>query len=502
MHIMTGEIRVTINSDSLIKILSSPSHHLHTNYSTDRKSAVVLVDADTSSISHIFAKNFVLYIQSEDVFEPQFVVAKHPSYKNDYVAHLSFFPNLNSFSTESALELLSHSSIEEMYKASLQEDLKTSRGDFIFVLDRSGSMHGQRIADLRRAMFAFLGTLPEDSYFNIISYGSSYTLLYTQSQPASSENLAYASSQVEMFESNLGGTEILDPLQAALKSGCGKPGYPKKIFLLTDGNVYNSNSILDFVKSNSHNARFCSVGIRNGVSPFLISEIGKLGRCGHEFVEDSNDLTKKAMRLMENSISHFIDDITIKLQNFEQLTGVKTIPALNSIPMIQKNERFELWLQFSLPEGAHAANPTVEISYTNSYTKLNEVHLVDIPIEEAYTTGVFHKLLAQKQIEQIESTKPYSRPLDSVSKREIVELSVKYQVLSEETAFLCVMTDAPDSPEQRLEIEPEALTKVVIPSVKSADYEFSGPPAKKQGYRQSTCILLMLVVSLLMYFGL
>ena len=54
------------------------------------------------------------------------------------------------------------------------------------------------------------------------------------------ENLELATSKVANFAANMGGTEILKPLTAALKldtpaSFVEKGGYKKMIFVLTDG---------------------------------------------------------------------------------------------------------------------------------------------------------------------------------------------------------------------------------------------------------------------------
>ena len=54
-------------------------------------------------------------------------------------------------------------------------------GEFIFLVDRSGSMRGTRISLAIESLKLFLASLPEKSLFNIYSFGSSYKAMFDQS---------------------------------------------------------------------------------------------------------------------------------------------------------------------------------------------------------------------------------------------------------------------------------------------------------------------------------
>jgi uncharacterized protein with von Willebrand factor type A (vWA) domain len=45
---------------------------------------------------------------------------------------------------------------------------------FIFIVDRSGSMSGSKMETTKQALTLFLQSLPPDSFFEIISFGSNF----------------------------------------------------------------------------------------------------------------------------------------------------------------------------------------------------------------------------------------------------------------------------------------------------------------------------------------
>jgi uncharacterized protein with von Willebrand factor type A (vWA) domain len=81
-------------------------------------------------------------------------------------------------------------------------------------LDRSGSMDGKRIQNAKKSLILFLKSLPVDSYFNIISFGSSFNFLFPDSRKNKIHSVNEAIEKIEQMEASMGGTEI----EAALKT--------------------------------------------------------------------------------------------------------------------------------------------------------------------------------------------------------------------------------------------------------------------------------------------
>ena len=126
--------------------------------------------------------------------------------------------------------------------------------EYIFLVDRSGSMEGDRIDTAKRALVMLLRALPrKGTWFNIFSFGSSCASLWKESvvydestleQAVSSlcakrafTEMALQTKHVDDMNANYGGTEIRRALQQVFDSRSMR--LPTSCFLLTDGEVGN-----------------------------------------------------------------------------------------------------------------------------------------------------------------------------------------------------------------------------------------------------------------------
>ena len=118
------------------------------------------------------------------------------------------------------------------------------------------------IARAKEAMVLFLHSLPTGSLFNIWSFGSSHSSLFPTSQPYEDDMLAKAKAHVESMEADMGGTEIYQPLEAIFKGKKSRSSqHMKQIFVLTDGQVSNTDQVKALVARNCKTARLFSMGI-------------------------------------------------------------------------------------------------------------------------------------------------------------------------------------------------------------------------------------------------
>lgn len=117
-----------------------------------------------------------------------------------------------------------------------ESDLGTSAMDkeIIFVLDRSGSMEGYKIEQVKKVFGNIIEDLPPGDYFNIISFDSTVESYSETLVRANQEEKANALDFVNSLESD-GGTNINEALLTALRMFNPESKRVPIIVFLTDG---------------------------------------------------------------------------------------------------------------------------------------------------------------------------------------------------------------------------------------------------------------------------
>ncbi|KTF88234.1 hypothetical protein cypCar_00013650 [Cyprinus carpio] len=123
--------------------------------------------------------------------------------------------------------------------SSMTSDLRSIQGEFIFLIDRSGSMSGVNINRVKDAMVVILKSLFPACLFNIVGFGTKFKTLFATSQSYNEESLALACEHVRKIRADMGGTNILAPLNWILRQPMQR-GHPRLLFLLTDGAMIKS----------------------------------------------------------------------------------------------------------------------------------------------------------------------------------------------------------------------------------------------------------------------
>ncbi|KAK4695657.1 hypothetical protein P7C71_g2127, partial [Lecanoromycetidae sp. Uapishka_2] len=190
--------------------------------------------------------------------------------------------------------------------------LPPGRPEIVFVADRSGSMQWQ-IPTLISALKVFLKSLPVGVKFNILSFGSSHSFLWPKSKTYDRDSLNAASTHVEHFAANMGGTETFAAIKAAIENRYADLSC--EIMLLTDGDIWSQDSLFSYLNQVvGNNIRVFTLGIGGGVSSALINGIARAGKGFAQTVANGEKMDKKVVRMLKGALSPHICDYTMEVK--------------------------------------------------------------------------------------------------------------------------------------------------------------------------------------------
>lgn len=170
--------------------------------------------------------------------------------------------------------------------------------EYIFLVDRSGSMGTGRMNSVKASLQIMLKSLPSrNTTFNIVSFGSRYTSLWSTPRAYTAESVEEASRHVDGFTSNYGGTQLRSAIEYAFNSRAAarktKEGEqtPASVFILTDGEAWDLGGVLDTVTNGVEKAkkegsllRAFVLGVGNQVSTAMCEGIARSGKGTAVFV--------------------------------------------------------------------------------------------------------------------------------------------------------------------------------------------------------------------------
>jgi len=237
------KISLKIQDKNEIQMLSSPSHTIATTYGDES------ITVELSSEKTAMDRDFILNIKYKDSFQTRGYLCR---YGEEIYCQLDITPE----AVENESDTINHPA-----------------QDIIFVLDCSGSMGGSSITEAKQALHILLAALDTESHFNIYRFGSTFEKLFKECMAYNTQSMEKAVKYLSMADANLGGTEILSPLQDIIRTL--KPGRISKLVLITDGQVGNEEQIFDLVRGHKEQLRLFTVGIGNGPNEYFIKQLAK-----------------------------------------------------------------------------------------------------------------------------------------------------------------------------------------------------------------------------------
>ncbi|XP_076002836.1 von Willebrand factor A domain-containing protein 5A isoform X5 [Genypterus blacodes] len=410
------------------KVESSSSLEALQYLNTEQTQATVKLAAE-----HKFDRDVELLIYYKDAHQPTAVVeagqasAKSGTLMSDAVVMVSLYPEFPQAVMSSV----------------------ASCGEFVFLLDRSGSMDcpmgsnqnaQTRISSARDTLLLLLKSVPMGCHFNIYSFGSSFEHIFPKSVKYSQETMDEALKKVETMEADMGGTEILQPLKHIYSQPC-IPSQPRQLFVFTDGEVGNTKDVIHLVKKNSGSHRCFSFGIGEGASSALINGVAKEGGGHAQFISGGDRMQPKVMQSLRFALQPAVVDIKVK---WDLPKGVSVTALSPPITTLFQGQRSLIYGQLT-GQSSKAAEGCVTVTYKLAgHPSQNQMRFGLKPTEDTGLT--VHRLGARTLIRSLEMEgRENTKKEGGGVKEKVVELSVQSGVSSSFTAFIAVNKGSGDA---------------------------------------------------------
>eukprot|EP00026_Physarum_polycephalum_P002556 Phypoly_transcript_02563.p1 GENE.Phypoly_transcript_02563~~Phypoly_transcript_02563.p1 ORF type:complete len:905 (+),score=178.71 Phypoly_transcript_02563:1-2715(+) len=387
------KVEIDFEMTSKIKSVSSPSHPIQ--YEAGDKPTQAKVTLANEDVGVPLVKNFELNIALAEPNKPIVRV------QGD-TCMLALYPDLSS-----------------------DDDPIT---EMIFLVDRSGSMSGAKIQRVKDTLQIFLRSLPLGTLFNIVGFGSNYVSLFDKSKEYDDDTLAAATKHVTDMKANLGGTNLLNPMRIILNSEP-REGIPRQLFILTDGEVDNTEDCVDFVRYHSNTTRVFAFGI-HGASPDLVNGIAKAGEGKAELILGNENIENKVMAQLKRALQPALTNIRVDWNTLQATqTPLKLPPLFSGSRVI---------IYGTLPKTATKGTVTFKADTAKGPYNFS----VEVDPADVFPGDFIPKLAARSMIRDLEEgrrkTNYQKTAIDESTKKQIIALSLKYGMMSKYTAFVAV----------------------------------------------------------------
>ena len=387
-------VHVDIHSDQPLKAIYSSSHDVAVDRRSDYSAAVGYEEYKVKP-----DKDFTLYYTvSDEDFGLNLVSYKQPGEDGFFL--LLAAPKVEVDETEIVAK------------------------DVLFVLDTSGSMKGEKIVQAKKALKFVLESLHDEDRFNVVAFSTGVQSYASRPVPTSirTDMLHFVDRL-----SATGGTDINRALLEALDSADAER--PTVLIFLTDGlateGVVETDRILSNVAGAAGpNVRLFAFGVGDDVNTLLLDRLAQDHRGASAYVRPDMDIEEEISAFYAKISTPLLSDIAL---NFGDIHIEDTYPY----PLPDLFAGSQLVLAGRYREGGPATIRLTGVINNEPQAFTYE----DVTFRQHGGDDFIPRLWAQRKIGYLLGQIRLHGESDEVIK-EIIDLSVRYGIITPYTSFL------------------------------------------------------------------
>lgn len=329
--------------------------------------------------------------------------------------------------------------------------------DIVFMLDRSGSMRGDKMESSLLALQVLLRSLSPGQRFGIVSFGSNYEHLFDEGIVSYDEHsFQHACDAVAKMEANMGGTELLQPLQDVL----GDEEVALQIIILTDGCVSNTADVIAQVSS-ARNCRVFTLGIGDGADEELVSQLALRGNGTYEMVSSVDEIAPSVARLMERVLQSVIPPMLVYWE--------PTLPMVQRTPCKPRAFFGGRGVAYCLLDSATATGKHQATILLHG----GEKRVVTVDLDGAVRQGsILHRLAIGSSLNE-------DFRVGDVTRNVLCDLALRHSVVTTVTSMIAISGDDDDVVAESAKLMPRNPLVMVAGRIKVA-------PKKKKSIPSSS----------------
>ncbi|OFZ96540.1 MAG: marine proteobacterial sortase target protein [Betaproteobacteria bacterium RIFCSPLOWO2_02_FULL_62_17] len=440
-------LKVSIDAGVAIESVDSPYHPVQVRRLDQEKSEIRLEDGQVASRD----------------FELKWRLA------NDAAPRAALFTETKADKTYGLLMLM---------PPALQARAKALPREVIFVIDTSGSMHGESIAQAKEALEMAVRRLAPADRFNVIEFNSYARSLWNDARPADRDNTDLAARWVNSLKAQ-GGTEMAPALNFAL-NGNETPGRIRQVIFLTDGAIGNEDGLFHLISGKLGDSRLFTVGIGSAPNSHFMSKAAKLGRGSFTHIGKVGEVKEKMLSLFAKLESPVLKGLRVE---WPQGAQVESWPA--RLPDLYLGEPLVVSFVTDQPVGA------VKISGWRGETPW----AASMSLDQAADGQGMGVLWAREKITALIDTLREGANEESV-KPAVVQIALDHHLVSKYTSLVAV-DKTPARPAE--DVLKTALMPTNLPEGWSYEHVFGELPQGATDMRFNLlCGLLLMLTALLM----
>jgi len=183
--------------------------------------------------------------------------------------------------------------------------------EVVLLLDRSGSMNGPSISQLRVFAQHVLDHLNPQDTFRVVAFNNTAQVFRSEPLSAAPEHVGQAKEFVRGLNA-CGGTEMLPALQAALGNQTAEQARVRYLVMVTDALVGNDDAILGYLnRPEFRDVRVFPVAVGAAPNHYLVSRAAEIGRGVSMQVTNQDNAADMAKRFNARMSSPYMTDLEI-----------------------------------------------------------------------------------------------------------------------------------------------------------------------------------------------